>query len=152
MTLSNQINDYVSSAGWKSVNHSLFPGYSMEGLNEQIRLLAQAIVPRLGTTVENYLDNQYVPTPSEVFTVDLLPENFAQLVAGMIDEQCPDWNIAQKAVFYMYYMVECLKAAQTYRQQQTAEKAKKSQPSVGVDGSLDVGEFKTIIPDDPNNN
>lgn len=148
MKLSNQLTDYVSDQPVKTINQTLFAEWGDERFGREVMTLATAITPILSQILMAYIIRLPVARPGENMQVDILPEDFAVTVAVMIDEHCPDWNIAQKTAIYLQYMIELRTAAQ--KQYMHRVHTRPETPAAkAVDGSEDPGEFDIKLPKRP---
>lgn len=125
MILSNQLSDYVSAEHVTDLNHTLFPGRNWDELHKEIIALADGLVPHLYTRIKEYIDTLYVPRMTEPMIFDALPIDFPVFLAEKIDEYCPDWNIAQKTLFYWHYLRESWNKGNQDMNQRVLDRANK---------------------------
>lgn len=154
MTLSNHLTDYVSGKRAMSLSHTVFPELTTEEMDEALQKLASATMPMISGVIHEHIESLPIAPPHKPIVVDVLPADFPSLVAILIDQQCPDWNIVQKATVYMQYMHETRLAAQKEYMQRTRdvhteESRKRGQHAKPVEGSDDPGEFDIKEPERP---
>lgn len=151
MTLSNQLADHVFGRRQaQSLTDTLFE----EDISEETARLAQVMVPQLIGLMEAHINSLPIAPVNKPIVVDILPDNMPLTVAMLLDEQCPDWNIAQKTCIYIGYLEELRKAGQkSYMQRvrdvHTEEARKKGAHAKPVEGSEDPGEFDIKEPRQP---
>lgn len=158
MTISNSLSDYVSMENVRTINHTLFHEWTEEEFGHEVQALANAITMTLTACVMNHVEKLPIKSgPGESIVVNTIPPNFAEFVAKIIDEQCPDWNIAQKTAIYLQYMITLQEVGKNaYMERVTQARHTRPQPAIGdakaVPGSEDPGEFDIKVPKHPNLN
>lgn len=133
----------------EDLKHTLFPDYpNYRMLDKHLESLFMSIIPEAFVCIKTHIDGLYIPTDKENYFNDIIPKEFPQLLAALIDRAAPDFNLVQKTFLYWIYLVECGKAAQTdysYRiRDKTTKMAREREQQLplakGVPGSEDKGE------------
>lgn len=152
--MTENLSDYVGRGRPETLIHSLFMSQDFNELSREMTALAQEIVPPMARIIDAHLARLPMPRADEAMSVDVLPSDFAYVLALTLDHHCPHWNVVQKAVMFFEYLIDFRQEAQVQRLKLIKEYHERigTPPSVGVDGSLDPGEFKTIVPNNLQDN
>lgn len=105
--------DFLRTDEPHDLHHSLFPDLSYGEMQKQWEQLSERVVVDLQMKVKAHIDTLYIPDIHEPLLAKIFPDGIHLYLASRIDEEVPEWTIAQKTLVYTVYLHELYNQGKT---------------------------------------